>query len=449
MKETMIKGKGFIVLLAIITAVMLSLAGCNQSVPEVTGGPTSGTRTDPVTIQFWNRWTGEDGELLRELVDFYNQNNNDGVTVEMDIMEHASLTEKMAAALASNTAPELHLHFANGVYTVNGQTVPIDDFFEKTNVDKEDFFPDIMDQMYYDGHLFGLPFQINSHYLYWNKDLFEAAGLDPQTPPATYEELYEFSKKMSNPQKNIYGGGSGYNSYQNFAATMLAFGGGIVGGEDIGSFTSLLEDPKHRAGNLAALEYIKRLADEGLTPTFSGQDEMFCAGTLGMWITGTWLVGSCKEAEGLNWGISLMPAGPEGRAQCVTTAAFIVMKGTEGRELDACYQFLSYWQNNINNPYYEAGNAPVAQWNKELGYQPYLYSVANEETYISDPIVEVTSSYINHVEYYYPTSFYKFLDMGSEIIVPMMENVTLGVMSCEEALAEADQKLKKLIDSIE
>ena len=112
---------------------------CSGSPSGPAGEESGGDENAPVTIRFWNGWTGPDGDKLTELVNQYNEKNTDNVTIEMDIMEFASLGEKMTTSLASDTNPELHLGFANGEYSYDGSYIPIDDIFEKTILDKDDF----------------------------------------------------------------------------------------------------------------------------------------------------------------------------------------------------------------------------------------------------------------------------------------------------------------------
>ena len=146
-------------------ALLLGASACSGSPSGPAGEESGGDENAPVTIRFWNGWTGPDGDKLTELVNQYNEKNTDNVTIEMDIMEFASLGEKMTTSLASDTNPELHLGFANGEYSYDGSYIPIDDIFEKTNLDKDDFVEDILDDCYVDGHLMGIPFQISSLYL--------------------------------------------------------------------------------------------------------------------------------------------------------------------------------------------------------------------------------------------------------------------------------------------
>lgn len=75
--------------LVMVLAAAMTLGCCSVNVMA----------DDGVTIQFWNSFTGTDGDVLREIVDRFNEENEDGITVEMDIMPSDTLTEKVAPAL--------------------------------------------------------------------------------------------------------------------------------------------------------------------------------------------------------------------------------------------------------------------------------------------------------------------------------------------------------------
>ena len=82
--------KKSLVALSIISCLTAAsvLSACNTSSPVADKGEESSTAKDGegVTIQFWNSFTGTDGDVLREIVEKYNKENDKGVTIEMDIM---------------------------------------------------------------------------------------------------------------------------------------------------------------------------------------------------------------------------------------------------------------------------------------------------------------------------------------------------------------------------
>jgi multiple sugar transport system substrate-binding protein len=437
-----------------LVIAMLALAACagggSTTATTTAGSTTKGSETTsttssttlpPTEISFWNGWTGPDGTTLQNEVKYFNDNNKQNVTVKMDIMQHAALTEKMHAALASNTAPNLHLSFTNGEYQVNNQIVPIDTIWENTSLQKSDFIESILNQMYYKGKLYGIPFQLSSTYLYWNKDIFKAAGLDPEAPPKTWEDLITTSLKCTDKAKNIIGGGVVYNNGMVYCAAAISYGGKIVDGDTMDTLKAVITDPKYVAANRKPLENMLTMIDNGSLPAIGNDDvaASFNAGTCAMYFSGAWTVAGAKAA-GFNWGISLMPAGTAGIKQPGFPIAMICMKGTEGNKLIASYKFMEFWNDNLSNKYNR--DASVLTWSKVCGYQPYLKSVASNEALISDPIFKVTNSYVDYLIAYYPSCYYNFFNITNLSIQPMQENIGQHKMTIDEAMKQAQTDLE-------
>ena len=72
-------------------------------------------------------------------------------------------------------------------------------------IDKSNFYENVLAKSYIDDALYGVPMQYNVQYLYYNKDLFTEAGLDPENPPTTLDELREAAIACTDPSKNQYG----------------------------------------------------------------------------------------------------------------------------------------------------------------------------------------------------------------------------------------------------
>lgn len=426
-----------------LTMVVGATACGSKGSSSQTSAPAKSAK-EPVTIEFWNGWTGPDADMLKKLVKQYNEKNTDNVTVKMDIMEFSSLTEKLAAALASNTNPQLHLGFAQGEYTIEQQYIPIDGVFEKTNLKKTDFDQDILKNCYYNGHLYGLPFQITSEYLFWNKDLFKKAGLDPDKAPATWEDLLQYSKKIDALGDNIIGGGFSFNDGIAIGSIIQDYGGNVVGA-DGASYKSVLTDPQYLTANKQAIDLVQRFTHQNKKNISTTKTESsFLAGRCGMMVAGSWELAGCKKNK-LNYGISLMPSGPKGGFQTAWPVSMCVMKNTTGRKLEACYSFLNYWNNNLENTIAGKGNSPAFQWTQQQGYQPYLLSVANDTKLTSDKDYQVTSSYIKHYQNYYPATFWNAYLLSTQILQPIGENVGNDKMTVDQALEASHKDLDKMI----
>lgn len=393
--------------------------------------PSTAFASEPITIQFWNAFTGSDGDILREIVNRFNEENDKGITIEMDIMPGATLAEKLAPAITTGTAPALVLsgNFDVPMYAKNGGMLPMDDFFDVTSCDKEDFMPAALETLQYEGSQIMIPMQWFSTYLYYNKDLFTAAGLDPETPPATWAEVEEFAAKITNPDKNVYGIGfcvSGGVSW--FNSLFLANGGEII---DVANKKSLLDSP----ANLASLEYVQNMANNGYTPkgnTGADLDNLMMADQLGMVINGPWMVNGLKENE-INFGVAGMPAGSAATVGIAETTGFCVPKGTSDEAKAAAYAFVEYWNTT----------EICKEWSMRNGFPPYLNSVAADAEVQGDALVSIFSKISE-----YGTSFGAGLTTASQInadvLFPLIENVIVGE-DAQASLTKASEQMDALL----
>ena len=108
---------------------------------------------------------------------------------------------KALTAHKSGTPPVLSVLLSTDMFTLIDEDaiVPFDDFI-KTEDDKKwlsSFFPAFMENSQTGGKTWGIPFQRSTIVLYWNKELFKEAGLDPETPPKTWAEQVEFAQKLT------------------------------------------------------------------------------------------------------------------------------------------------------------------------------------------------------------------------------------------------------------
>lgn len=77
------------------------------------------------------------------------------------------------------------------------QATNIQEYLDAEDEDIESlFYPQLWDTVIHENEAYGLPFNTDTHVLFYNKDLFEEAGLDPETPPATWEELEEYAEAL-------------------------------------------------------------------------------------------------------------------------------------------------------------------------------------------------------------------------------------------------------------
>lgn len=134
--------------------------------------------------------------------------------------------------------------------------------------------------------LYSLPFQNSLYYMYWNKDLFEKAGLDPETPPQNFEEWTQMAAKITDPDSNVYGSGL-FMAYGNQEMCLMQQKGGLaVEQQSDGKYKVNIEGNE---GYKEYLEWMKALYTNGDNPQENEIDSMFKAGQIGIMVNGPWL----------------------------------------------------------------------------------------------------------------------------------------------------------------
>ena len=152
----------------------------------------------PVTIEFWHAMGGARIDLIQGIVDdFMAANPNITVNVQYTGSYGDTLNKTKAAAKAGN-APHVFHSFDVGTLQLvhSGIITPIEDIAAWDPINWDDFFTPVRNYYAVSGKHYSMPFNSSTPLLYYNKSLFEKAGLDPEAPPKTFEEMVEVSRKL-------------------------------------------------------------------------------------------------------------------------------------------------------------------------------------------------------------------------------------------------------------
>lgn len=197
-----------------------------------------------------------------------------------------------------------------------------------TDEEKASYYNFVPETVTFDGTQWGVPVAFSTKALFWNKDLFKAAGLDPETPPKTWEEEIAFAKAISE-KTDAAGFGVVAKTFDNtmhqFLHWVYTNDGSVIDAD--GNIT--LDSPQNLAA-LTALKDITQYAEEG--PTAYEQNEVraiWLDKKLGMIHASAGAAIRAQEA-GLNWGVAPLPLGPDakGPGTLLITDSLAVFKGT-------------------------------------------------------------------------------------------------------------------------
>ncbi|MBK8021052.1 MAG: extracellular solute-binding protein [Chloroflexi bacterium] len=154
-------------------------------------GVAAAQDSEPVTITFWYAIGGSQGEALQALIDEFNATNTDGITVEATFSgDYGETATKLIAAMEAGDLPNGGLVAAGPLWTCREGNYLIEEYINgPEGVNMEDYWQVLWDYNTYEGHICSLPFNNSTMVMYYNQDLMAQAGLDPEAPPQTWEEL--------------------------------------------------------------------------------------------------------------------------------------------------------------------------------------------------------------------------------------------------------------------
>lgn len=421
------------------TATACGGTPANTSKTSTEGGTADSSSTDsgtePITITFWNSFTGSDGDMLVEMVDRFNEENEDGITVEMDIS--SDFDSQLSTAFAAESGPTMILSSSAARFTYGDYLQDVSDVFDSTDLNKDDFIQSYLDYCSEGDALYFVPFQIVGYYMYWNKDLFEAAGLDPETPPTTWDEWQTYAEKITDESKNVYGSGISYDYAYQIAHIMQRFGGLAVT-DDNGTWTA------NFAGNEGYAKFLnmyKTMLDNGDNPLEGDTDSMTTAGQIGMTVGGPWVTAGLDTA-GINYGISLIPQDDAGDMNSVEVIGFAVTTAASDAEKAAAYKFIEWW--NTENA---EGSSPALEWSVANGFPAYTYSVQEKDSYKESTKLAAMSAANPDAptDFIVDSSFAGINSVISDVIPEMINSVAFGEATVDEALQKAQESADGLV----
>ena len=218
-------------LTAVVLAGLLVLAACGGSDDGGGGGAGTGTAggdraggdegvdpalcpvealdaaTSPVTVTFWHAMTAANEETLAELVQDYND-AQEAVRVEPVFSGNYDDTrDKYVTALRGGDLPDLvQLEETAVQLMIDSQSVvPAQACVEADGYDTGDFVPRVLAEFTVEDVLWPMPFNVSNPVLFYNRKAFEAAGLDPDAPPATLDEVMQASQTIVDQGAAEYG----------------------------------------------------------------------------------------------------------------------------------------------------------------------------------------------------------------------------------------------------
>ncbi len=251
--------------------------------------------------------------------------------------------QKLATMIASGTEPDVFYMdiFQFPAYATRDVLLPIDDLMANAGVSRDEFLPALIDAFTWNGTTYGIPKDFNTLALFYNKRLFEKAGLAEPTDDWTWDDLRAAAEALTGIEEEVYGLGVPPDPGR-FPIFVFQNGGAIMT-EDFSD--TLLDSPEA----VAAAEFYTGFRKDGIgaIPSDVGdgwQGTSFGREKFAMVFEGGWLIPYLNnQFPDLQYGAVTPPAGPKGEGNLVFTVAYVISKRSKNPE--AAFELIKFLTN--------------------------------------------------------------------------------------------------------
>ncbi len=369
-----------------------------------------GDKIDPIHEKYIKEWEGK----------------NPGWKVTPEVVGWEQCQDKATTLAAAGTPVGMAYVGSRTLkeFAQNELIVPV----PMTDEEKKSYYPNIVDTVTFNDTQWGVPVAFSTKALYWNKDLFKQAGLDPETPPKTWAEEIADAKAIKE-KTGIAGYGLPAKTFDNtmhqFMHWVYTNNGKVIDGDKI-----VMDSPEVLAA-LQAYKDIMPYSVEGATAYEQNEIRaIFLDGKVGMIQAGSGAAARLKDTK-INWGVAPLPLGPsaKGEGTLLITDSLAVFKGTGVEEKAA--EFAKY----ITSP------GPQGEYELQggAGLTPLRPSAKVDEFVKADPSWK---PFIDGIAFGGPEPLFTDYKGFQNSMIEMVQSVVTGKAEPEAALKKATGEIE-------
>ena len=422
----------------LIISLMIILANCSKK-----------EDSKKTKIVFWHSFVATTIPALNELIERFEKEHPDIKIDAQYVPTGDALVQKLITSIQSKTAPDIswiHADFLDKLIESDA-IFPMKQFIKGddglTEEEMNDYFPQLLGAFSHRNVLYAMPMEATVLALVYNKDHFKAAGLDPELPPATWDQLKEYAKKLT-----IDKDGDGKLDQYGFYIPAYPSSGPLsiwmvlqwspylwqAGGEIINEDqTKVLFNSE---AGVKALTLWKKIYDDLNFSNYSFTHDMgLASGSLSMIMDGPWDLPTFRKMKNIDWAIASLPAGPEGRATYIAGESLAIFK--QSKNADAAWTFIKW----VTQPEIQA------MFSMSSGYLPVRKSVLTRSEYKAFLEKDLAmKSFVEQIDIarQRPTIEKHYVNIN-QYLAEAIEQTLIGNKLPEQALDEAAEKSNALL----
>ena len=399
---------------------------------------------DVVEIEYWQYNFGARVDAMNMLIEQFEAENPNIKVVHNSDIPYANFRDELAASAPAGVGPDVVTLFYGWIpaFVDAGYLVPLpDDPFSEEFI-LETFSPMVANSKF-EGSYWAIPTAVRALALFWNKDIFADAGLDPESPPTNLDEFVEAaiattvydgdSSDVYNITRQGHAPALASQDHHWFREVLIRQYGGAPYSDDGRTVTYNSEE------GCAAFSWLAAFETEHVTGSndiLDGSTNAFVNGETALHVDGSFRIGTiARNNPDLNYGVTELPVGPNGERHTFGsywTHGITRRANDDPARLEAAVKFLQF----ITTP--EAGTL----WVNNVGELPAQATAASDEAILADPILGPFSAGLA----YSHATFFVDESQQRQVLIDAFDNIRLGGMDACEALDEAAATEQELID---
>lgn len=416
------------------TADVVTTAGESKE-----GGAAEAVSEDRIKLEIWDWWgDGQYKYVIEELCKNFNESQEKYEVIHVNYPWGDVWTKALAATAAGNPPDVIIQDIRTVTHRAEAkQATDLTDLIAKEDANfTEQFYPQLMEAMNYDGRTYGLPYVTDTRILYYDKDAFAEVGLDPEAPPETWAQLVEYARKLDVKKDN--------GSYER-----LGFFPGTLEW-NAWAFSADGKDYTDADGNVAVNTpekvkmferiysdfyqyYGKKELDSFSAEFGNGMTNPFVANKVAMWVnTPTEFTKVRDYAPDKNYGVALLPALEEGSGHHSWGGGFSVEIPYGAKNPEASWEFVKFITSKESQVYW-ASQVYDTVANIEASKDPSL---------MDNPVFKIALEAMPETVV---TQDRLTAPGASDIVLPYLDEIILGDKTPKEALDEAQAQVEQLI----
>ena len=421
---------------ALSRRTFLALLGAGLATGCAGMGGTRPVKSGSGPIAFWSNHPGQSVAVERELVSRF-QNQFPGLSVKLIDAgkDYDEVAQKFNAALIGADVPDVVVlddiwwfHFA-----LSGVIAPLDELFREVGVDTTDYVDTLLADYEFDGKHYALPYARSTPLFYYNKQVWQRAGL-PDRGPDSWPEFDDWGPRL----QDVVGAGKRAHGWANAETISWTFQGPIwtFGGAYSDKWTLTFTEPATIAAGNFLRDSIHR---KGYAAVAHDSANEFATGILASTVVSTGGLVGITAAARFDFGAAPLPTGPGGTPGCPTGGAGLAIPAqlSDERKINAL-KFIQF----VTNP------ANTAYFSRRTGYLAVRKSAADdpgEQKYLADnPRARVALDQLPHTR---PQDYARvFLPGGDRIISAGLESIGLKGSDVTATFTSIEQQLRVIYE---